>query len=81
MGAGCLDVVDGAGHRGRGPQQSAFAVGEDLDVHAVAFMLSGVVGPVGGDAIDRDQRSVQDQIHQPGGLVDDSVQGGRVTLH
>jgi hypothetical protein len=68
--------VDRAGQWGRSPQQSAFAVGEDLDIHAVAFPLSRIVGPFDGEAVGRDQRAVQNRVQQLGGLVDDPVQAG-----
>jgi hypothetical protein len=48
------------GTRGRGPQQAAERVGEDLDVHAVALVFARVVRGVGGDPVDRQQGAVQD---------------------
>lgn len=49
------EVVRGAGQRGRGPEQPSERIGEDLDVHAVAFVFPRVVRSVGGDAVDRQQ--------------------------
>jgi hypothetical protein len=57
---GCADVVDGPGQSGRCPQQTPERISENLDVHAVPVVLAGVVRPVGGDPVDRQQRSVQD---------------------
>lgn len=38
--------------------------GEDLQVHAVLFVFSGVEGPIGLHPVDRDERAVQDQVEQ-----------------
>jgi hypothetical protein len=53
-------VVSRAGQSRRGPEQSSEGIGEDLDVHAVAFVFPGVVRGVGGDAVDRQQGAVED---------------------
>ena len=53
-------VMGRSGQCRRGPQQSAERVGEDLDVHAVAFVFPGVVRGVGGDPVDRQPGAVQD---------------------
>lgn len=58
---------------GRGPRRAARpdpdetpgSVGDDLDVHAMASLLSGVVRLLVGDAVDRDRRTVQDRVGQP----------------
>lgn len=60
MGAGGLDVVDGARQGRRGPQQSAMGIGDDLHVHTVLLVLPGVERAVGGDLVDRQQRPVGD---------------------
>jgi hypothetical protein len=44
--AGGAGVVAGTGQRVGGPDQPAGGVGEDLDVDAVALVLSGVIRPV-----------------------------------
>lgn len=55
-------VVGGAG-QGRGsPQQSAEGIRDDLDVHAVALVFSGVVRGVGGDPVDGQEGAVQDHV-------------------
>jgi hypothetical protein len=36
--------------------------GDDLQVHAVLLVLAGVEGLVAGDAVDRDERPVQDDV-------------------
>lgn len=51
-GAGSGQVVYGAGQRGRGPDQPASRVGQDLDVDAVAFVLPGVVRLLVIDPVD-----------------------------
>ncbi|MGY3676383.1 hypothetical protein ACVWXU_000006 [Streptomyces sp. TE33382] len=53
-------VVGGAGKCRRGPEQPSKRIGEDLDVHAVAFVFPGVIRGVGGDAVDRQQGAVED---------------------
>jgi hypothetical protein len=59
VGTGGFDVVDGAGQGGRGPQQPTVWIGDHLHVHAVLPMFSRVERPVGGDAVDRQQRPVE----------------------
>lgn len=46
--------------RGRGPQQAAERVCEDLDIRAVLAMLARVEGPVGSDPVNGQQGAVQD---------------------
>lgn len=59
-------IVSRAGQGRRGPEQSSERIGEDLDVHAVAFGFPGVVRGVGGDAVDRQQGAVEDdECHRP----------------
>ncbi|CAM5570665.1 hypothetical protein SALBM311S_07095 [Streptomyces alboniger] len=53
-------IVGRAGQSRRGPEQPSERIGEDLDVHAVAFVLPGVVRGIGGDAVDRRQGAVED---------------------
>ncbi len=65
--AGCGQVVYGPGQSRRGPDQAAGGVGEDLDVHPVVLVLAGVVGLLVGDAVDREERAVEDGVGQPGG--------------
>ncbi len=64
-----------------GPEQSSEGIGEDLDVHAVAFMFPGVVRGVCGDAVDLQQDAVEnderlrpDRRHR---LVQGRGDGGR----
>jgi hypothetical protein len=49
------------------PEDILVRAGDDLQVHTVLLMLAEVEGPVGGDPVDRDQRSVQDRV-SPAGL-------------
>jgi hypothetical protein len=48
VGAGSVQVVDGAWQRRRRSDQPADGIGDDLHVHSVALMLPGV-GPLIGD--------------------------------
>lgn len=53
------------GRRGRcrgGPQQPAEGIRDDLHVHPVSLVFAGAARPVRGDAVDRQQRALQDQI-------------------
>src|SRR5512142_2704134 len=45
--AGGAHIVDGAGQGGRGPDQPAGGIGEDLHVHPVSVGLAGVVSRAG----------------------------------
>ncbi len=65
VGRGGGQVVSGAGEHGRSPQRPSEWVGEDLDVHAVALVLAGVVRGVGGDPVDRRERPVEDDEGRP----------------
>lgn len=77
VGAGDLDVVDGAGQGGRGPQQSPHRIGDDLHVHAVFLVFPGVEGPVGRCPVDRQQRAVQHHERLGGGSLHRFGEGRR----
>jgi hypothetical protein len=47
---------------GAGPDEPAGRVGDNLHAHAVAAVFTGVVRLLVGDAVDRDQRAVQDRV-------------------
>jgi hypothetical protein len=48
------------GRAGEAQSRRSERIGEDLDVHAVALVLPGVVRGVGRDEVDRQQRAVED---------------------
>jgi hypothetical protein len=73
---GGAHVVDGAGQGWRDPEQPAAGVGQDLHVHPVALVFAAVERPVLGDAVDRDEGAVQDQVQQPGCPIDGLVESG-----
>lgn len=79
--AGRADVVDGPGQGRRGPQQPAEGIGQDLHVHPVPLVLPRVVGPVGGDPVDRQQGAVEDherfQRRGPCGFGEGGREGGQ----
>jgi hypothetical protein len=47
------------------PHDAAPGSGDDLQVHPVLAVLAGIERPVGGEAVDRDQGAVQDQVRVP----------------
>ncbi|MFD6462566.1 hypothetical protein [Streptomyces roseolus] len=61
MSAGRAGVVDGEGSAGA-PTAPTEGGGEDLHVHVVLLALAGVVRPVHGNAVDRQERAVQGQV-------------------
>lgn len=67
----------GAWQSGRGPEQSAERICEDLHLHAVAFVLPRVVRRVDGDLVDRQQGAVQDHERLLPGRLHRLVQGRR----
>lgn len=74
MGTGRGQVVSGAGQRGRSPYQPAGGIGKNLHVDAVTVVFAAVVRLLVGDPVDRDQRAVQDRVHQDRCPVDGGVQ-------
>ncbi|GGR65311.1 hypothetical protein GCM10010251_97260 [Streptomyces aurantiogriseus] len=56
--------MDGAGQGSRRPDQPAYRIGDDLDVHAVPAVFAGVVGLLVGDPVDRDQGAVEDRVRE-----------------
>lgn len=65
---GGFRIVYVAGQRTRDPHDVATGCRDDLHIHAVVGVLSRVVGPVGGDPVDRDHSAVQDQVGVPVGF-------------
>jgi hypothetical protein len=59
VGAGRGQVMGAARQRGRDPQNLADRIGDDLDVHAVAAVLGGVVGAAAADAVALGEGAVQ----------------------
>jgi hypothetical protein len=60
--AGGHQVVRCSGQRGRRPEQPPAGIGQHLHVPAVMSFLPGVVGPVGGDPVDRQHGAVQNHV-------------------
>jgi hypothetical protein len=50
----CGQVVDSTGQRAGDPEDLAVRSGDDLQVHAVTAVLTGVERPVRGDPVDGD---------------------------
>jgi hypothetical protein len=79
--AGRANVVNGPWQCGRGPQQPAERIGDDLHVHAVLLMLPGVEGPVGGDPVDGQERPVEQDVclrrSGPDGLLEGRCECGQ----
>lgn len=76
VGEGRGQVVGAAGQGGRDPQQLARWVGNDLNVHAVAAVLVGEVGPAVADPVALGKRSVQQDVIRIG-LSQDPQRSGR----
>ena len=55
-------VVDQAGECARYPQDLVARTGDDLQVHAVLFVLAGAGRLVAGDTLDRDECPVEDDV-------------------
>lgn len=63
MSAGGCQVVRAPGKGGREPQQPTAGAGDDLDVHPVAAVLVGVVGPTVADPVALGKGAVeQDEV-------------------
>lgn len=58
-------IVRGTWKRGRGLRQPIKRVGQDLGIHAAAFVFARVVRGVCGDPVERQERSVEDHESQP----------------
>ncbi len=75
VGAGRGQVVGAAGQGWRDPQQVARGVGDDLQVHAVAAVLLGEVGPAVADPVALGERAVEQDVLGIG-FPQDSQQAG-----
>jgi hypothetical protein len=65
VGPGRGQVVRGSRQCVRCPDQASGRIGENLHVHAVMLLLPRVVRAVGGDAVDRQERAVEDHVRLP----------------
>ncbi|GAA0907196.1 hypothetical protein GCM10009574_099970 [Streptomyces asiaticus] len=75
VGAGSGEIVSAAGQCGRDPQQLARGISDDLQVHTVAAVFLGEVGPAVADPVALGERAVEQDVLR-GGLRQDTQQAG-----